>query len=106
MSYRFMRVLIMFDLPSVELSEKREYRKFRKFLIRNGFVMLQESVYSKLALNATASNAVMENVRKNSPSDGIVQMLAVTEKQFSKMEYVIGEKISNVIDSDERLVIL
>ena len=68
--------------------------------------MMQESVYSKLAPNSTVSNAVMNNVRKNKPNLGLVQMLSITEKQFSKMEYVIGENTSMVIDSDERLVIL
>lgn len=106
MSYRYMRVIVMFDLPSVTNSEKREYRKFRKFLMRNGFVMLQESVYVKLALNSTASNAIMCNIRKNKPLDGLVQMITITEKQFAKMEYIIGMSKSDTLCSDERLTIL
>ena len=31
---------------------------------------------------------------------------ALTEKQFSQMEYIVGESHSEVIDSDERLIIL
>ena len=68
--------------------------------------MVQQSVYSKLALNQTAAKNIVASVKKNRPAEGIVQMLVVTEKQYGKMEYVIGEKQSNVIDSDERLVIL
>lgn len=68
--------------------------------------MMQESVYSKIALNQTSANAITENIRKHKPLAGLVQMLVITEKQFQKMEFVIGERISNVIDSDERLVIL
>lgn len=106
MSYRFMRVLVLFDLPTITYKDRKEYAKFRKFLLKNGFIMLQESVYSKLALNSTVSDAIMSNVRKNKPPAGLVQMLTITEKQFSKMEFIVGEAVSNVIDSDERLVIL
>lgn len=97
---------MFFDLPSVTSIEKKSYTRFRKFLIRSGFIMMQESVYCKLALNSTAANIVMESVRKNKPQEGIVQMLSITEKQFSKIEYVVGESVSNTIDSTDRLVIL
>ena len=106
MSYRFMRVLVMFDLPSTTSADKREYRRFRKFLLKSGFIMQQESIYSKLALNTTAANSIVENVRKNKTSTGIIQMLVITEKQYGKMEFVVGEKNTSIIDSDERLVIL
>ena len=45
MSYRYMRVIVFFDLPVDTLEHKRAYRKFRKFLIEKGFLMMQESVY-------------------------------------------------------------
>ena len=35
MSYRFMRVLVMFDLPTETSLQRRNYRKFRKTLIKN-----------------------------------------------------------------------
>ncbi len=82
------------------------YTKFRKYLIKNGFIMMQESVYCKLALNATVSEAVIQGIRKNKPSDGLVQVLTLTEKQFSKMEVITGEYKSEVLQSDKRLVIL
>ena len=100
-----MRVIVLFDLPSVTLTEKREYRRFLDFLLKNGFLMMQESVYTKLALNGTAANSIMQNVRKNKPSSGLVQMIAVTEKQFANMEIVVGSVSSSVLNSDERLVI-
>ena len=48
-----MRVLVFFDLPVITSENRRAYSKFRKFLLKNGFMMLQESVYCKLALNGT-----------------------------------------------------
>lgn len=101
-----MRVIVFFDLPVETLENKRNYRQFRKFLIKKGFMMLQESVYCKIALNQTAANAIVGAVKSNKPDEGLVQMLVITEKQYSRMEYVVGEKQSSIIDSDERLVIL
>lgn len=106
MSYRFMRVVVLFDLPVGTQPERREYARFRRFLLKNGFMMLQESVYCKLALNATAANAIHEYIRKNKPKHGLVQMLTITEKQFAKMEMLTGDFHSDMIDSDERLLIL
>ena len=106
MSYRFMRVIVFFDLPTISLEDKREYRNFRKFLLKKGFAMMQESVYSKLVLNTTVANGVVSSVKEHKPKDGLVQMLVITEKQYSKMEYVIGKKGSTIIDSDQRTVIL
>ena len=87
-----MRVIVFFDLPTLTLEDKKEYRNFRKFLLKRGFAMMQESVYSKLALNMTVANGIVASVKEHKPKDGLVQMLVITEKQYSKMEYVVGEK--------------
>lgn len=101
-----MRILVMFDLPVITASERREYTRFRKYLIKSGFLMMQESIYCKLSPNSTLADAVVENVRKNKPDKGLVQVLRVTEKQFSKMEYIVGDGHTEVLSSDDRLVIL
>lgn len=106
MNYRFMRVLVFFDLPTETAADKRAYRQFRKTLVKNGFVMMQESVYCRLLINANAGKAAMETVRRNKPPKGLVQMLTVTEKQFAEMEYLVGQNTSDVITTDERLIIL
>lgn len=104
MSYRFMRVIVFFDLPSVTVTDRRNYNKFRKYLIKSGFIMMQESVYTKLALNQSVADSIIKSVKSNKPEDGLVQLLCVTEKQFSKMEYIVGMKQTNVIDNDERFL--
>lgn len=106
MSYRFMRILVFFDLPMTTNDELREYNRFRKFLIKSGFAMMQESVYTKIVLNSTAADALKNKVRKNKTKGGLIQMLTVTEKQFSDIELIVGDISSDVITSDERLVIL
>lgn len=101
-----MRVLVLFDLPVTTLENRREYNRFRKYLLRNGFMMLQESVYCKLALNAVVAGAVISNVKLNLPREGLVELLTVTERQFSRMEVLLGEAHDEVLNSDERLVFL
>lgn len=106
MSYRYMRIIVFFDLPVITAKSRRDYYNFRKYLIKSGFVMMQESVYCKLAQNSTMADAIVENIRKNKPADGLVQVLKITEKQFGKMEFIIGTKKSEILDTDERVVIL
>ena len=101
-----MRVLIMFDLPVVTAHERKEYARFRKYLLKSGFMMLQESVYCRLLQSATAADALLENIRRNKPEKGLIQALKITEKQYERMEYILGEKYSDVLDTDERMVIL
>jgi CRISPR-associated protein Cas2 len=101
-----MRVIVFFDLPTETSVDRRNYRNFRKFLIKDGFMMLQESVYAKLALNSTQVSQIVNDVKKVQPEKGSIQILSVTEKQFSKMEIVSGKCNTNVVDTDERLLIL
>ena len=101
-----MRVLVFFDLPVLTSENRRAYAKFRRFLLKNGFLMLQESVYCKLALNSSAVNAIVDNVHKNKPEEGLIQLLTVTEKQYAKMDIILGQVKSEDLDTDERLVIL
>ena len=45
-----MRIIIFFDLPIETVQDRREYSRFHKYLVKNGFLMMQKSVYCKLAL--------------------------------------------------------
>ena len=101
-----MRVLVLYDLPAGGSDDRTAYNRFHRYLIKNGFLMLQESVYCKLALNQTAVNAIMEKLRRNKPPEGLIQALCITEKQFARSEFILGEHTSEIIDSDERLIVI
>ena len=89
-------MILMFDMPTDTAEERKAYRKFRKFLLSEGFIMHQFSVYSKLLLNHTANN----------PKKGNITILTVTEKQFARMIYLYGDKNTSIANSEERLVFL
>lgn len=101
-----MRVLIFFDLPTETREDRRDYTRFRKFLIKSGYMMIQESVYSKLSLNSGQTDQIIEEVKKHRPQKGSVQILSITEKQYSKMEILSGNVDTDVLNFDERLVII
>lgn len=104
MRSRYMRIVLFFDLPVNTETERRAYRLFRKKLIKDGFIMLQNSVYAKMALNPSAAKMVRDRVNKFKPEIGIIQILIITEKQFASMEYLIGENSTDIINSTDRLV--
>ena len=106
MSYRYMRIFVMFDLTVGTRDERRTASKYRKYLVKSGFMMLQESVYCKLAPNDTVAASVVNSLKKNCPESGSVIVLRITEKQFQNMDFLVGNMKQDVLHSDERIVIL
>lgn len=92
MSYKIMRVVVLFDLPTNTKAERRAATQFRKFLLDNGFDMLQYSVYTRLCPNRDGAEKHMLRVRRNAPDSGSVRVLYLTENQFSNMHIIVGEK--------------
>ena len=104
---RFMRLMVFFDLPVETAVQRKEYRLFRKFLIKDGYLMLQESVYAKLVVNDGAAGAAVMRLRKHRPPEGLVQVLKVTEKQFATMDYIVGNRDAyDEVDTMEEFVVL
>lgn len=106
MNCRIMRLIVFFDLPMITNKDLAEYRNFRRFLIKNGFIMMQESIYSRLVLNKNSGDLLKKQIYKNLPKNGLIQLLQITEKQYASIEYLRGETKSNVVDSNDRVVML
>jgi len=51
-------------------------------------------------------NSVRNLLQKNRPEKGLVQSLLVTEKQYVNMDFIVGQRQSEFIDSEERVVVL
>lgn len=92
MSYRIMRVVVLFDLPTTTRQDRKAATQFRKFLLDDGFNMLQYSVYTRLCPNRDRAEKHMLRVKKNSPECGSVRVLYLTEHQFANMHIIVGEK--------------
>jgi len=101
-----MRVIVFFDLPVETKKQRRDYARFRKYLIKEGFFMMQQSVYTKLVMNLSAAELLKVRVKSELPPMGLIQLLVITEKQFANIENLVGEVHTLNENSTDRLVIL
>ena len=107
MRYVAVRVICIFDLPVTTDSEKRAYRTFRKFLIKNGFEMLQYSVYIRTCPDRSFARKFYRKIKLNSPKKGDIRLLTITEKQFEdRVHIVCADKEKQKILGSENLVII
>lgn len=102
-----MRLLCMFDLPVETDVERRAYRTFRKNLIREGFVMIQYSVYVRVCPSREYANRLETRIKKFTPAEGNVRLLCVTEKQYEDMKLLVGSRsTSETAVGTERLIVI
>lgn len=92
MKYKVMRMICMFDLPIETEKEKRIYRIFRKNLLKEGFVMMQYSVYIRTCPNRDYCKRLEKRIQKVAPEKGNVRLLVITEKQYLDMKLIVGSK--------------
>jgi len=85
-----MRMLVFFDLPVVTKAQRRAYTVFRRFLLNDGYDMIQFSIYGRILNGHDAVQKHMQRLQANLPPQGSVRMLTVTEKQFSGMKLLVG----------------
>ncbi len=101
-----MRSVLFFDLPTLTDKDRKSYRKFVRGIKKLGFYMLQESVYIKMSIDHQLMNSTIKKVKMISPNKGSIMILNVTEKQFSQLNIIVGENSTDVVDSNERVIIL
>lgn len=102
--HRYMRSLLMFDLPVETANQRREYRRFIKFLKREGFIMFQESIYVKLSINESGVKLMKERLKAHVPAKGLVSMITITEKQFQNIDFLQGEFVTDIIQSEDKVI--
>lgn len=90
--YQSVWLFALFDLPVDTKNSRREYARFRKSLLKEGFTMLQFSVYARYCPSEEASMAHRGHVKAVLPPLGQVRLLSVTDHQFGKMEVYFGKK--------------
>lgn len=100
-----MRVVVFFDLPTIEDKDKKEYTRFRTALLKEGFSMIQYSVYSRICTNKDAADKYINKLYKITPSRGSVRALVLTEKQYSNMFIICGGLIVNEESIKDRSLI-
>ena len=101
--YRILWVIVFFDLPTETKKDRRNYARFRKRLIQDGFTMIQFSIYSRHCNSLENSEVHMKRVRSFLPPKGEVVMFTLTDKQFGLMEFFKGQEESERPDTPQQL---
>ena len=91
---RNMRLIVFFDLPVVEKRDRKQYAIFHKFLVKDGYSMLQYSVYSRVVQNHDdAKKYMLQRARekqkrnKNRKSDSQIESLIVALVNAPEFKY-------------------
>ncbi len=89
-AYRIMWIFVFFDLPTETKKQRKEYSEFRKFLLTEGFSMMQYSVYTRHCISREFMEAKLGRIQMKLPRYGKVTIMQVTDKQFSMINNYYG----------------
>jgi CRISPR-associated protein Cas2 len=90
--FRRMWIAVMFDLPVDTKQARKEYTRFRKKLLNNGYLMLQYSVYARPCPSLENAEVHKKRIKEHVPPNGNVRIVFFTDKQFEKMEVFYGKR--------------
>ena len=86
-----MRLLVFFDLPVQTKEQRRAATGFRNFLLKDGYHMLQFSVYARVCNGNDAVQKHKQRLYACLPNNGSIRLLTITEKQYQSIEILLGE---------------
>lgn len=95
-----MRMMVFFDLPVKTKTQRRNATRFRNFLLKDGYFMVQYSVYCRVCNGYDDVEKHRNRLHMNKPDNGAVRLLVITEKQFEKVEIILGKR---VIDEEQEV---
>ncbi|MBU0488618.1 MAG: CRISPR-associated endonuclease Cas2 [Bacteroidetes bacterium] len=101
--YRIMWVFVYFDLPTETKQDRKNYAQFRKALQKDGFTMIQYSIYARHCASSENADVHSKRVKRMLPPRGEVIMFRMTDKQFGLMEYFRGTGKSKSPDTPQQL---
>ena len=102
-AYHIMWLFVFFDLPVTTKRERKIASDFRKALVKDGFVMMQFSVYIRHCASYESLVVHKKRVKTAMPLAGKVSMLAVTDKQYGEMETIFGKAAKKEIKAPIQL---
>jgi len=82
--------MALFDLPVLTTEERKRATKFRKFLLDQGFTMMQFSCYIKFTAGKDQAEALAGKVGNAVPTGGKVDILFFTDRQYEAIKSFRG----------------
>lgn len=101
---KFMRMIVFFDLPVGTARERKAATNFRKFLLKDGYHMLQYSVYTRICNGNDSVTMHESRLEQHIPERGSIRLLTITEKQYEAIHVLLGEPTFN--DTKEAIELL
>jgi len=93
-AYRIMWVFVYFDLPTETKQDRKDYARFRKSLLKDGFSMIQYSIYARHCSSSENADVHKQRVKSAMPDKGEIIIFVITDKQFGNMEFYKQSKLS------------
>jgi len=101
-----MYLFVMFDLPVGTKSERRAATQFRNFLKKDGYDMLQFSVYVRVCRGQSAADKHLKRLSSIVPSHGGIRAFTITDKQYARQVILVGKRKKQEQTGPEQLVLL
>lgn len=98
-----MWVMVLFDLPTDTIKDRRNYSKFRKGLLQDGFHMFQFSIYTRHCMSYENATVHIKRVKSMLPPKGDVGIMTITDKQFGMIEIFHGKEKKEVESPPQQL---
>jgi CRISPR-associated protein Cas2 len=104
-SFGTLWLMAMFDLPVKTKADRRNYTRFRKQLLKLGFLQMQYSVYARFFSQEREAWPIKRAIRVALPPRGELRLLTVTNRQFEKMEVYTQKKLRPPEQEPEQFVL-
>ncbi len=107
-AFRIMWLMLMFDLPTKTKKQRKKYHWFHQKLEKEGYTMIQYSVYGKIFSSVESANLGKKRIKnfiKTNIKNGNIRILMFTDKQFAAMDIIIGEKSTEEKNEPKQLLL-
>ncbi len=88
--YKMGWMIVAFDLPVVTKPQRTRARRFRDFLLDDGYLMLQFSVYARSTVTYARMQTHLKRLKEHLPPEGAVRAIFVTQSQWEKSLVIYG----------------
>lgn len=85
-----MWLFVFFDLPTHTKADRREATRFRSRLLKDGYTMMQFSVYIRHCASHESAEVHLARLNAMLPPKGQVSVAQFTDKQFSRIQNFWG----------------
>lgn len=102
-AYRIMWLFVFFDLPTETKKDRRNASQFRGNLLKDGFSMMQFSVYIRHCASGESADVHEKRINSLVPPLGKVSVLRITDKQFGMIINYLGKAKQDTVDAPTQL---